>query len=35
MPTAPDLVHAHLTGNALDQVFTGEDHGLIVYAFCR
>lgn len=32
---APRYVDAHLTGKALDQVFSGEDHGLVVYAFCR
>ncbi|SDK80681.1 hypothetical protein SAMN05428985_106160 [Nocardioides sp. YR527] len=32
---APRYVDANLTGKALDQVFTGEDHGLVVYAFCR
>ncbi|MFI5624270.1 hypothetical protein ACIA03_12465 [Nocardioides sp. NPDC051685] len=31
----PRYVDAHLTGKALDQVFGGEDHGLVVYAFCR
>jgi hypothetical protein len=31
----PRYVDAELTGKALDQVFTGEDHGLVVYAFCR
>jgi hypothetical protein len=33
--SAPRYVDAHLTGKALDQVFSGEDHGLVVYAFCR
>jgi hypothetical protein len=32
---APHYVDAVLTGQALDQVFSGEDHGLVVYAFCR
>lgn len=31
----PRYVGAHLTGKALDQVFSAADHGLVVYAFCR
>ncbi|MGH3350874.1 MAG: hypothetical protein ACRDPS_09435 [Nocardioides sp.] len=31
----PRYVGADLTGKALDQVFAGTDHGLVVYAFCR
>ncbi|MEU0313283.1 hypothetical protein [Nocardioides sp. NPDC006273] len=31
----PRYVDSGLTGKALDQVFEGEDHGLVVYAFCR
>ena len=31
----PRYVDADLTGKALNQVFAGEDHGLVVYAFCR
>ncbi|MGY0389715.1 hypothetical protein ACWZJV_22325 [Nocardioides sp. WG-D5] len=33
--STPRYVDAHLTGKALDQVFSGDDHGLVVYAFCR
>lgn len=32
---APRYVDSGLTGKALDQVFSGADHGLVVYAFCR
>lgn len=32
---APRYVGSGLTGKALDQVFSGADHGLVVYAFCR
>ncbi|MEI7057532.1 hypothetical protein WBG06_17040 [Nocardioides sp. CCNWLW239] len=31
----PRYVGPDLTGKALEQVFAGEDHGLVVYAFCR
>ncbi|TQL69625.1 hypothetical protein FB381_3537 [Nocardioides albertanoniae] len=31
----PRYVGSDLTGKALDQVFAGDDHDLVVYAFCR
>ena len=33
--SAPRYVGSDLTGHALDQIFAGKDHGLVVYAFCR
>lgn len=33
--STPRYVGTHLTGMALDQVFGGVDHGLVVHAFCR
>ena len=32
---APTYGGARLTGMALEQLFDGKDHGLVVYGFCR